>query len=216
VSKIIYIQNSDGIKLDDRLGHILHRLEHLIDAIYPGLEKLLERNYNWLCSNAIVSPRNETVNEINKLILEKIPGQIKPYKSIDTVCNIEDTVHYPQEFFNYLSPSGLPPHDLILKVRIPTMLLRNLSPSNMCNGTSLLIRKLRENIIVETILTGTAVGQPSYIPRIPMIPTDLPTPFKRLQYPVKISFAITINKSQGQTFSMVGIDLREQCFSHGQ
>jgi len=36
---------SDVIKLDDRL-------EHLIDAIYPGLEKLLERDYHWLCSSA--------------------------------------------------------------------------------------------------------------------------------------------------------------------
>jgi len=120
---------SDDIKLDDRLGHILHRLEHLIDAIYPGLENLLERDYHWLCSKAILSPRNDTVNEINKLILEKIPGQIKHYKSIDTVCNIEDTVHYPQEFLNSLSPSDFPPYDLILKVGIPIMLLRNLSRS---------------------------------------------------------------------------------------
>jgi len=125
-------------------------------------------------------------------------------------------VHYHQEFLNSLIPSGLPPHDLILKFGIPIMLFRNLSPTNMCNDTRLLIRELRENIIVATILTGPAVGQLSYIPRIPMIPTDLPIPFKRLQYPVKISFAITIDKSQVQTFSMVGIDLREQCFCHGQ
>lgn len=49
-----------------------------------------------------------------------------------------------------------------------------------------------------------------------MIPTDLPIPFKRLQFPVKISFALTINKSQGQTFKLVGIDLRKECFTHGQ
>ena len=102
---------SDDIKLDARLSHILLRLEHLIDAIYPGLENLLERDYHWLCSRTIVLPRNDTGNDINKLILEKILGQVKHCKSIDMMCNIEDTVHYLQEFLNYLSPSGLPPQD---------------------------------------------------------------------------------------------------------
>jgi len=120
---------SDDIKFDYRLGHILHRLEHMIGLlIYPDLEKLLERDYHWLCSRVIVSHRNDTVNEINKLILEKIGIQIKHYKSIDTVCNIEGTVHYPQKILNSLSTSGLPPNDFILKVGIPIMLLRNLSP----------------------------------------------------------------------------------------
>ena len=82
----------------------------------------------------------------------------------------------------------------------------------MRNGTRLLIKKFRENIIVATILTRSAVGQLAYIPRIPMIPTDLSIPFKRLQYLVKISFALTINKSHSQTFSLMGIDLREACF----
>lgn len=75
---------------------------------------------------------------------------------------------------------------------------------------------LRNNVIVAIVLTGPAVGQTVLIPRIPMIPTDLPFSFKRIQFPVKVSFAVTINKAQGQTFKQVGIDLREYCFSHGQ
>ncbi|KAJ8883530.1 hypothetical protein PR048_015374 [Dryococelus australis] len=198
------------------LGQIVHSLQHLIEAVYPGLENLLERDFHWLCSRAIVSPRNDTVNEINNLIIQSVPGQVKTYKSIDTVTNVDDVVHFPQDFLNSLNPSGLPPHELSLKVGTPIMLLRNISHPNMCNGTRLLIKDLKENLIVATILTGPAVGQLANIPRIPMIPTDLPIPFKRLQFPVKTSFAITINKSQGQTFSLVGIDLRKECFSHGQ
>ena len=95
------------------------------------------------------------------------------------------------------------------------MLLKNLSPPNMCNGTRLLIKELRDNVNIATIITGPAAGQLAHIPRIPMIPTDLPISFKRLQFPIKISFALTINKSQGQTFSMVGIDLRKECFVCG-
>jgi len=93
---------------------------------------------------------------------------------------------------------------LTLKNGIPIMLLRNLSPPSMGNGTRLLIKELKNNLIVATIITGPAAGQLAHIPRIPMIPTDLPIPFKRLQFPVKIFFTLTINKSLGQPFELVG------------
>lgn len=112
--------------------------------------------------------------------------------------------------------SRLPPHSLKLKTGTPIVLLRNLKPPNLCNGTRLQVKFLRNNVIGATVLTGPAVGQTVLIPRIPMIPTDLPFNFKRIQFPVKVSFAVTINKAQGQTFKHVGIDLRQECFSHGQ
>ena len=45
---------------------------------------------------------------------------------------------------------------------------------------------------------------------------DLPVTLKRLQFPVLLAFAMTINKSQGQTFDRVGIYLPEPVFRHGQ
>ena len=101
----------------------------------------------------------------------------------------------PQEFLNSLNPVGLPPDVLELKEGILLMLLRNLRPNGMCNGTGLLIKELHDNLIVAPIVTGPAAGQLPHIPRIPMIPTDFHICFKRLLYPVQISFALTINKS---------------------
>ncbi|KAJ8874818.1 hypothetical protein PR048_022707 [Dryococelus australis] len=183
--------NSAEIILNETLGQIVHSLQHLIEAVYPGLENLLERDFHWLCSRAIVSPRNDT--------------------SIDTVTNVDDVVHFPQDFLNSLNPSGLPPHELSLKVGTPIMLLRNISPPNMCNVTRLLIKDLKENLIVATILTGPAAGQLANIPRIPMIPTDLPISFKRLQFPAArarrrttaANFAAALfptNQSHGRVF----------------
>jgi ATP-dependent DNA helicase PIF1 len=40
--------------------------------------------------------------------------------------------------------------------------------------------------------------------------------FKRLQFPVRLAFAITINKAQGQSLKVAGINLESPCFSHGQ
>ena len=43
----------------------------------------------------------------------------------------------------------------------------------------------------------------------------LPFEFRRLQFPVALCFAMTINKSQGQTFKAVGVDLTNESFTHG-
>ena len=62
---------------------------------------------------------------------------------------------------------------------------------------------------------SSPAGRLAFIPRIPRIPTDLTIESKRVQFPVRVSSAVTINKSQGQTLTCVGVDLREDCFSHG-
>lgn len=60
--------------------------------------------------------RNSSVNEINDIILNKLPGDIVAYTTIDNVMDQEDMVHYPQEFLKSLNPSGLPLHSLKLKI----------------------------------------------------------------------------------------------------
>ncbi|KAL4091331.1 hypothetical protein QTP88_026034 [Uroleucon formosanum] len=67
-----------------------------------------------------------------------------------------------------------------------------------------------------TILKEKYKGEDVLIPCIPMIPTDVPFEFKRLQFPVRLTFAMSINKSQGQSLSVCGINLENPCFSHGQ
>ena len=51
-----------------------------------------------------------------------------------------------------------------------------------------------------------------------LIPSDTDFPFllRRIQFPVRLVHAMTINKSQRQTFDKVGIYLNRACFAHGQ
>ena len=85
------------------------------------------------------------------------------------------------------------------------------------NGTRCILTKGSANLIEAKISQGPFTGEVVMIPRIPLIPTDseLPFQFKRVQFPVRPCFAMTINKSQGQTLQEVGIDLSTSCFCHG-
>lgn len=68
------------------------------------------------------------------------------------------------------------------------------------------------------IITGERVGEIVDIPRLLITPSDTRLPFKmwRMQLPLAVAFAITINKSQVQSLSQVGMYLPRPFFSHGQ
>nr|XP_036224310.1 uncharacterized protein LOC106621587 [Bactrocera oleae] len=189
--------------------------DELIQKVFPDVSQNY-RNHDWLSERAILAAKNIDVNELNFKIQEQITGELRIYKSVDSATNQDDVVNYPPEFLNSLDLPGLPPHNLQLKVGSVVIMLRNINQPRLCNGTRLSIKKLLNNVIEATILKGKYKGEDVLIPRIPMIPTDVPFEFKRLQFPVRLAFAMTINKSQGQSLSVCGINLENPCFSHGQ
>jgi ATP-dependent DNA helicase PIF1 len=62
---------------------------------------------------------------------------------------------------------------------------------------------MMNDIIEATILHVKFKGEDVLLPRIPMILTDMSFEFKRLQYPVRLAFAMTINKAQGHRYKCV-------------
>ncbi|KAH7546812.1 hypothetical protein FEM48_Zijuj01G0240800 [Ziziphus jujuba var. spinosa] len=125
-----------------------------------------------------------------------------------------------EDFLNMLVPNGFPPHKLRLKVNCPVILLRNINPSEgLCNGTRLICRRFDQNVINAEISIGEYRGKRVFLPRIPFMPIENVKDvlhFKRKQFPIRLCFAMTINKAQGQTLDYVGVYLPEPVFSHGQ
>ncbi|GBL72967.1 hypothetical protein AVEN_128148-1 [Araneus ventricosus] len=119
--------------------------------------------------NSNLAPRNEGVRVMNKQLLQKLPGNFQVYKYIDTTFDTNEAVNYPTEFLNTLEP--LPSHILELKIGAPIILLRNIHPPSLCNGTRLFIKKLMPNIIEATIMTVYVTGEKVFISKIPIIPS---------------------------------------------
>jgi len=146
-------------------------------------------------------------------------GEMKIYEAIDSVDTREEGAIIPIEFLRAQNPSSLPPAKLKLKVGAPIILLRNLFPAEgLCNGTRLVVKALHESGLNTVILGGQFHGKRRYIPRI-ILTHEMQEGgwiHHRRQFPVRLCFAMTINKAQGQSLDRVGVDLRLPLFTHGQ
>ena len=72
------------------------------------------------------------------------------------------------------------------------------------------------HVLEETVISGKCAGVNCFTPRIPMRPIDLPFEFERPQFPVRRCIAMTKNKFQRQSLKVVGLNLVEPVFPHGQ
>ena len=130
---------------------------------------------------------------------------------------IECTMLILQSFFN----NSMLVDCLLLYFVSPVILLRNLDPGEgLCNGTRIVVLNVRRKVLQCRIISKDRRfrGKVVLILRIRLSPNaeTLPVPLKRLQFPVRLAFAMTINKSQEQLVEHVGINLQTSVFSHGQ
>ena len=211
---------------ENHMIHVDHKfvvagesVSDLVAATYGDI-KVNYNNPDYISRRSLMCPKNDTTDFINQYVMNLIPGEASTLLSADSVGE-EQAAMYPTEFLNSITPNGLPPHRLYLKVYASIILLRSLDPTQgMCNGTRLTVKAILNRIIDAEIATGVHKGKRVFIPRIPMTPSDSDFPFvlRRRQFPIRPAFCININKGQGQSLENVGIFLPSPnaIFSHGQ
>ncbi|KAF8085370.1 hypothetical protein N665_0668s0005, partial [Sinapis alba] len=184
--------------------------EALAKAAYPDFLRNY-RNKNYLRERAVLTPTNSTVHEVNSYLLSQVPSHAREYltsNSVELEATPDDdwTNHYPQEYLNSLEFPGLPNHRLCLK------------EDGLCNGTRMVVTRLGDRIVKVEIMTGKEAGERVLIPRIQLTPIDTmyPFTFRRRQYLLRLCYAMTINKSQGQSLNQVALYLPRTVFTHGQ
>jgi hypothetical protein len=204
--------------------------DNIADFIYPAGFDF--SNSDAVAQRAILCPKNNTSLAMNEEILKRLPGKSELYLSADEI-NEEDveeeertaeeedpTLIYPTEWLNEQTPSGMPPHKLQLKVGAIVMLLRNLHVSNgLCNGTRMIVEDFSEHSITCRLISGSRTGELVVLCRMDLLSdpeSELPVCLRRRQFPIRLAFSMTINKSQGQTLDKVGVLLKTPCFAHGQ
>ncbi|XP_075486353.1 uncharacterized protein LOC142525956 [Primulina tabacum] len=193
-------------------------LDPKFSSVFPKIDDCT-LNFSLYVKRAILTTKNEFVHEVNDVLINKFHGEETTYFSCDDNTS-NCVVPNQEELFHCLTPQGLPPHKLTLKINAPIILLRNINPTEgLCNGTRLLCKGFTTNVIYAEISVGIHAGKPVFILRITLeAPCDdfSTIPFRRKQFPVRLCYAMTINKAQGQTLDFVGVYLKEPIFSHGQ
>ena len=218
-----------AIKLPTRMFRPIHNIDAAIAFAHPDLT-----NAKACAEAGVLCTKNATVDDINAralaLKVESSPQfpvrtlhattLIKDYRDAEILDGMEPN----DDFLQMCSKSGVPPHKLELAVGVVSMLVRNIAPG-LTNGKRLVVKRMN-NHTVEVVSPERwngpnaqyAHGDVHYIPRIifQWRFSGLGMTVERRQFPLRLAYAVTFNKSQGKTLTKAVIDLRDPPFGHGQ
>uniref|UniRef100_A0A183BU32 ATP-dependent DNA helicase n=1 Tax=Globodera pallida TaxID=36090 RepID=A0A183BU32_GLOPA len=208
--------------------------EQLLKSTFPA-ELLKNPLDNWeeLAGRAILCPLNRETFELNGSIMDQLETTERTYTGVTTpIVDIAGANELENamadiniENLARMTPPGIPEHHLRVKVGSIMMINTNVSlEEGLCNGTRVQIRNLGKHILRCKILSGKHRGEEHDLHAArflfggdPKAPNEGLIKCERIQFPLRPGSVMTINKSQGQTLTHVGVLLdKSQCFSHGQ
>lgn len=213
------IQIREDLLFDPKPTGKCSRFQLFINYFFDSKE-FKEGNLSYYQDTSILCSTNDDVIRLNDYVLDHFDSnsEEKTYFSLDTICPECENMNVETNVLNKINQSGLPLHELRLKTGAMIILIRNLDPNEgMCNGTRLVVLEMKAHLIIASITSGKFKGKVVQIPRIKLFSDDQKLPkFSRRQFPVKLAFVLSINKSQGQTLKAVALFLGNPIFAHGQ
>lgn len=168
-------------------------------------------------SNMILCLRLNSAAEINGKVLNHIDEPAHMAHASDAFP--VDAGHLPPEYVATLDIAGTPPFELNLKKGARYMIIKNYG-LGCVNGVLCKLLAFNDSIIQIKLLTGQRRGSVVVLPRctfqVSPETSGLPYPFIRNQFPIVPAYAVTVHKSQGQTFKKIGLFFLGNPFAHGQ
>jgi ATP-dependent DNA helicase PIF1 len=224
VGKGMHTDNESNILLPNPYHCRENTVASLIETIYPGITRP-NLSAEYFAERTILCCLNKDVDTVNHKVLQEFPGQSQVFYSADSIPTSElsgeddPLLNYPVEYLNEINCTGMPLANLEVKIGCPIMVLKNLDAAHgLCNGSRGILTRCRNRVLEVELITGSHAGQKVFIPRTSNMPTEDQVAFKfnRRQFPIRVCFAMTINKSQGQSVKHVGLNLTAPAFTHGQ
>ncbi|QJU55429.1 AAA family ATPase [Herbiconiux sp. KACC 21604] len=154
-----------------------------------------------------LATRNDSVNRINQNALARLPGRVLSAKA-----------EISGDFAGRAYPADV---NLELKVGAQVMFLRNDGDQRWVNGTVGTVTKIDSTVWVdvdgevhEVDPVAWEKHRYSYSPESKQLTKEVIGEFT--QFPLRLAWAVTIHKSQGQTYDEAIVDLGSRVFSPGQ
>nr|CAG8528456.1 14644_t:CDS:2 [Entrophospora candida] len=186
------------------LGNNFLNCIRAVDAIFHvnignGTEPIIENNLIWLSVEMIVHPQNGK-DPIDLLIDTVYPNHIENSMNITFIMEraILTPLNNDVDEINERIMAKYPGEQY-------TYYSFDSIPEDKTNLYPIEYLNSKETIKVNVYLSLTSTED-----------TGLPFVLKRKQFPVQPAFALTINKSQGQTLPYIGLYLPQPIFFHGQ
>ncbi len=218
--RIEKVKIADGEKCEELipldLVERVENVEQLIDFVYDDIT-----NEEACAKKAILSGTNKNIDDLNEEVLKRLPGDAFELLSTD-FCVLDDKntdeKFVPTDILHKISEPGVPDHCIKVKKGAVCIITRNLSfDDGLVNGSKVIIRNATNRIVQADLLRDGFPTTRVSIPRINFSfrPRNSAATICRRQFPLRVAYCMTFNKSQGQTLNKVGLDLRSDVFAHG-
>jgi hypothetical protein len=178
---------------------------------------------DYITNRVVLSISNARVDYWNHLLQQRNPDtNLHKLYSTDSFAEVDDDHGHLSNLLTHkisesLSNSQIPQYCLQLKINDICLVMRPLKSLKLANNQRVRVKKITSRLItVETIDSKRRIVS---IPRIrfkykPTVNTSYK--MMRVQFPLRLCYAMTINKSQGQSFDQILLDITESSFCHGQ
>jgi len=223
---LLNIGNGNPTVLSTGVVALQHHIDIPVDMCARNLVDLVKvvfDDFSVTDGKAILTLTIGTADLVNNQCIPYIVGEEKVYLScttyqIDPERAPQGDLQFLPENVTALNHRGLPPHILRLRIGCRLMLLRNMGIADgLCNGTLFQVERFHEHAIEVRILTGERKGEVEHISKVTLSSDHMfPVRILRTQFPVRLAYCMTINKSQGQSFDKVGDYLGRDVLSRGQ